>query len=273
MFGALKRMFDPKQKLRETLGTQDLPSFPAITTRLLRMLRDPTGDTAEIARVLAMDPGLSQRALKMVNSASFGLRRPATDIGHAVNLLGRGPMESLVLGVAVRSALPNTPVPGFAPAQFWRTSARRAATAKALADLLEPRHRMTSFTAGLLQDMAIPLLANSRSDYSKVLMSCSGVELDAAERDTFGWDHPEVAGWLAVDWEFPQALSQAIVGHHDGEGCPVSVQLVRHLEGDEGMEKVMTEARSRFGSNAESRVAEALAIGAERGDEMAAMFR
>lgn len=273
MFSALKRMFDPKQKLRETLGTQDLPSFPAITTRLLRLLRDPNGDTREIARILAMDPGLSQKALKTVNAASFGLRRPATDVGHAVNLLGRGAMENLVLAVAVQSALPQGPAPGYTPGRFWRTSARRAATAKALADLLEPRHRMTSFTAGLLQDMAIPLLAHNRSDYGAILTSTSSLELDVAERAAFGWDHPEVAGWLAADWQFPEPLCQAIVGHHDGEGCPVSVQLVRFLEDDEGMDKVMDQARTRFGSDAEDRVAQALTIGAQQGEEMASMFR
>lgn len=273
MFGALKRMFDPKAKLRETLGTQELPSFPAITTRILRLLRDPTSSTAQIASLLAMDPGLSQRALRMVNCAAYGLRRPATDVGHAVNLLGRGPMENLVLGVAVQAALPRSPVSGFDPSSFWRTAARRAATAKALAAALEPRHQVACFTAGLLQDMAIPLLAHSRADYAGVLTSATPAELDRAERAAFGWDHPEVAGWLAMDWAFPEGLCQAIAGHHDGDGCPVSVQLVRHLDQDEGVDQLMDDARDRFGSGVETRVGQALAAGREHGDTMAALFR
>lgn len=277
MFAALKGMFDPKQKLRETLGDAELPSFKTVTMETLRKLRDPEASTQDIARLVSSDPGLSVKVLKTVNSAAFGLRRPATDVGHAINLLGRGGVEGIVLGVAVSNALPMGGTDGFDPKSFWGAAARRAATAKALADALDPKSRMVSFTAGLLQDMAIPLLAHNKPGYGRVLSAWHGgeVELDEAERSEFGWDHAEVAGWLAMDWQFPVVLSESIVGHHGLSDAPLPVQLVGMMHEDPrfGMDRVMELARARCGAQAEERVANALKIGAENGAAMAHLFR
>ncbi|HJN77671.1 MAG TPA: HDOD domain-containing protein [Myxococcota bacterium] len=277
MFAALKSMFDPKQKLRETLGDSALPSFKAVTMQTLRKLRDPEASSQEIAKLVASDPGLSVKVLSTVNSAAFGLRRPATDVGHAINLLGRGGVEGIVLGVAVKNALPMDGADGYDPIMFWRAAAVRAATAKALADALDPKHRMLSFTAGLLQDMAVPLLAHRASGYGRVLRAwhCGDVELEAAERHEYGWDHAEVAGWLASDWEFPAVLGDSIVGHHGGCDSPLPIQLVGLIHEDPrfGMDRVMDLARDRCGAAAEERVRRALILGQENGAAMAGLFR
>ena len=277
MFAALKSVFDPKARLRETLGDAELPSFKAVTLQILKKLRDPKASTAEIPALVASDPGLSVKVLKTVNCAAFGLRRPATDIGHAINLLGRGGVEAIVLGVAVKNALPMTPSAGYDPRRFWRAAAVRAATAKALADALDPSHRMVSFTAGLLQDMAVPVLAHRKPGYGRVLEAwhAGEVELDAAEREAFGWDHAEVAGWLASDWGFPEVLGESIVGHHGQGDSPLPVQLVALMHEDPrfGVDRMVEAARARCGSGAEARVLRAIELGQENGAAMASLFR
>jgi len=276
MFAALKSAFDPKRRLREELGGAELPSFKAVTMQILRKLRDPEASTREIAALVANDPGLSVKVLKTVNCAAFGLRRPAGDVGHAINLLGRGGVEGIVLGVAVKEALPNAPADGYDPRRFWRAAAVRAATAKALADALDPSQRMVSFTAGLLQDMAVPVLAHQKPDYGAVLRAwhAGDVDLDTAERSEFGWDHAEVAGWLAADWEFPTVLGESIAAHHQAE-APLPVQLVGLLHEDPsfGTERMIALARERCGASAEERVLRAIELGQENGAAMAGLFR
>ncbi len=276
MFAALKRMFvDPKQELVKVLGNQDLPTFPAVHVRVLKMLRDPDTDMKLIAAQVAADPGLSVKVLRMVNSAAFGLRRPAQDVRHALTLMGRSPTEGLVLGLAVRSTSPKAAVAGYEPSRFWRAAARRAATAKAIADALDPRVGMVSFTAGMLQDMALPLLAERKQDYGGLLQAWHGGEgeLEAMEQDRFGWTHAEVAHWLAADWDFPELLGAAIGGHHE-EAAPGPVHLVSLLsEQGAGRDALIEAACSRYGQTAADRVVVALDRGTEDGDALAALMR
>ncbi len=277
MFAALKRMFvDPRQELVKVLGDQELPSFPAVHMRVLKMLRDPKIHMKLVAGQVAADPALSVKVLRTVNSAAFGLRRPVQDVQHAMTLIGRSSMEGLVLGLAVRTATPQTPVPGYNPQRFWRAAARRAAIAKSLADALEPRVRMVSFTAGMLQDMALPLLAHRKEDYSPLLRDwhSGGGELEAMEQDHFGWTHAEVGHWLAADWDFPEQLGSAIGRHHASEEAPGPVHLVSLLsEQGAGRDALIEAACALDGQAAADRAVEAEERGEENGDLLATQMR
>ncbi len=277
MFASLRRLWSgsPRQNLVTLLGTTELPQLPAITMRVLETLRDPNADNATIAALVSQDPGLSVKVLRTVNSAAFGLRRPIDNVQHAVAVLGRAPLESMVLAVAVAASLPKQ-APGLDHRRFWGAAARRAATAQRLCELYEPQARLVAFTAGLLQDMAIPLLAQSvGGDYGALLQDWhdNGGQLDGRERDTYGWDHAVVASWLCAEWRFPDSLSAAITGHHGGAQAPGAVRLVGMLpECDDGdHDELIETARDTFGARPDD-VVGAIQWGEERGAEVAELF-
>ena len=86
MFGFFKRKrIDPKQRLAESLGELDLPSFSAATLNTLRLLRDPTRTAEEIAESIEANPGVVVRLLRMVNSAAYGLAQRVEGVSHAVS--------------------------------------------------------------------------------------------------------------------------------------------------------------------------------------------
>ena len=248
-----RRKKDPAQNLAEALGDADLPSFSSVVFQVLEALRGGEASPKEIGELISSDPGLSLRVLKMANSAAYGERRIQSAV-HAVVLMGPRPVESLVLSVAVRDSLPQAPAKGFVKGRFWRTAARRATLAQGLAGHLHPATAAMSFTAALLQDMAVPLLAHSQGeDYGTLLEEwhTTGGDLAALERAAAGWDHAEVAGWLCEAWNFPPALTRAISQHHDldAEGVPPAVGLVALLgEGEEnpGLDALEETARLRF---------------------------
>ncbi len=72
----------------ETLVRRDLPVEHLLTFRLLKMVRDPRANDAEIEDLLRRDVALSYKLLRMVNSAAVG-GRDIWSIGHALRLLGR----------------------------------------------------------------------------------------------------------------------------------------------------------------------------------------
>jgi len=268
----LRSMFssDPHANLKRVVGATPIPSFPASIQRVQQALRDPSCSMATVGDRIAADPGLSIDVLKLANSAAYGLRRPVSDPAHAARLLGRSEVEALVLGIAVRDALPGR-IPGFDAGRFWHTAARRAALAAGLAQRVQPRVARLSFTAGLLQDLAVPLLAHANPQgYRQVLATQRqlGGRLDHHERRSLGWDHAMVAGWLCEAWVFPQALALAIAGHHD-DSAPAPVQVAAELDDD--LEPMVEAARQRLGLPADTCLA-VLEEADDRAHQVARLF-
>ncbi len=241
MLGLLgrRKAKDAQPNLDEILGSFELPSFPAVILAALEKIRDDDASIAEATDVIAADPGLTARLIDTVNSAAFGLRHTVRSVQHAASLLGRSQVESMLISLAVRDAVPNAAGPGFDAQRFWRTAARRAVTARAIADEIDPAARSESFTASLLQDMALPILTRARQqEYGGVLEQwhASTADLAQMEREEFGWTHAGVAGAMCERWSFPPAIGEAIRSHHDGidgEDTPsdglVSVRIVAPL--------------------------------------------
>src|SRR5690606_19750052 len=63
--------------------------IPAAAQKLVQLTRDEDADIHKVVRVLEMDPGLSQKILRLVNSAGYGLRIRCTSLQHATALLGQ----------------------------------------------------------------------------------------------------------------------------------------------------------------------------------------
>lgn len=264
------------------LGDVEMPTFPALMGEILRELRDTHSAMSKVGELVAQDPTLTIKVIKTVNSVGFGLRRQVDSVKHAVTLLGRSRVESIVLPLAVGEALPSESVPGFEPARFWHAAARRALVAQQLSALLDPASRDVSYTASLLQDMAIPLLATHRSEsYGPILERWhdGGGVLHEMEKAAFGWTHADVAGWLCADWGFPELLAAAITAHHGSDDpevvSPPPVRLVALLgeepDGELNIDPLVAMAHDEFGASPE-RVIEAVQRGVAGSSEVSRLF-
>jgi HD-like signal output (HDOD) protein len=247
-----------KKRLDELLRGHEPPAFPQGVMRLLKLLRDPEAELSAIAEALSWDPGLVVHVLKTVNSAAFGAVRKIESVPHAVSMVGRSQLEQLVLAIAVKGALPTKPARGFEVSRYWETAFFRAAMARAIAERLHPADQARSFTGGLLQDMAVPLLAHARpDDYGAVLEEWHGspsTNLAVLEKDSLGWSHDEVGGHLGVEWQLPESLTTIIQGHHDtslpDSVLPPALRLValhRETRREHGIEVITEVARSMYG--------------------------
>ena len=281
MFGLFrKRKTQGLESLREMIGAFELPSFRPVAMKALETIRSEDASAAEVAEVLTGDPGLSVQVLRAVNSAGNALRGEVHNLGHAIALLGLSRLESLIVGVAVRDALPDACYRGFDPSRFWRTAALRAALAQELAAILHPAIRIECFTSALLQDMAVPLLATTRTElYGPILERWYAGEgkLLELEREAFGWDHTVVGGHMCDAWGLPQSLGDAVRGHHDHPahaGCPPAVALVSEVvDGPAGPDRIAFVSRVVECYNLPESVAdELLNRGLERSAEIAALI-
>ncbi len=203
--------------LKKVLGDYDLPSFPSTVMKSLQRIRHPESSAASIAEVLSVDPGLSVRVLSMANSAAFSPTKRVENLAQAVALIGLSQLESLILAIGVSRAIPPNPAPGYDMKQFWKASARRGVLAHRISSITSPTRKPECFTAGFLQDMAMPFLVKQHPEqYLEILASwhSDNVDLCKLEREAFGWDHAEVATWICQEWDLPESIASAIGAHH-----------------------------------------------------------
>jgi HD-like signal output (HDOD) protein len=251
-----KKSSDAGRELQKILGGHELPSFPQVVMNVLGLHRDPESSSADIAAHLEMDPGMHVKVLKTVNSASFGLSTEVNSLLHATNLLGRGRLESIVVAIAVKAVMPKLDTSAFDLAAFWRSSAARASLARVVASSIHPATQAESFTAALLQDMAVPILVASRkSEYCDVYNRWTSGEydrLDVVERMAFGFDHASVGALAAEEWGLPDYLVAAIRSHHeqnDDEAFP-AVRLVANIRDgavEEAVDVILRAGLDRYG--------------------------
>ncbi len=275
-----KKKKDPREELKDLLGSFELPCFPNAAMNVLSMLRDPETPLTEIAAEIELDPGMHLKILRMVNSAGFGLAQKVSNLHHAVTIMGRSRLESLVLTFAVSQTMPPK-IECMKMAEFWLGSARRACLARILAQDMHAATQAEAFTAGLLQDMAIPVIAQAKQKIYKGLIrkwhADPEADLAAMERELFGYDHAAVGGLMAEDWGLPDYLVNAIAGHHDltkdspAEPAVRLVSRLKYFEHDDGVEQLLQHAEQDYGLS-RAKVTAMLAEAFEHARQFAKLF-
>jgi HD-like signal output (HDOD) protein len=215
------------------LGGYEPPSFPVVVAQALELLGDPASDMSAVSALVERDPAASTRVLRLVNSASFSPRSTVTSVHQSAVMLGRNQLEALLISVGAHNALPKSGGHGFDHSRFWVTSARRAVLASLVAERTDPTRRSENFTAALLQDMAVPVLASHDERYGDLLVHWhnSTEDLAALETDNYGWHHGTVASWMGTNWCFPSEFVDFMAGHHGAElvGALLPAQIVSPL--------------------------------------------
>jgi HD-like signal output (HDOD) protein len=211
---------DPHARLHEILGNYELPKFRKTVFETLRRLREPTATSADIAEVMSMDPDLTSRVMRTVNSTAYAPRTPIKDLDHAVTMLGKAELERIVMMLGAKMAVPKN-VPSYVDmGSFWQRAGLRAVIARGLADLVAPAKAGLCFSAGFLQDFSVPLIAASKgSEYAKVYEASAVGDkpLHELEQEQFGWDHAELGALVCNEWEMPEDIAAAISTQNEPE--------------------------------------------------------
>ena len=237
MFSLFKSK-DSQDRLHEILGDYELPKFRKTVFEVLRRLREPASTSKDIAEVMSMDPDLTSRVMRTVNSTAYAPRTPIKDLDHAVTMLGKSELERIVMMLGAKMAVPKD-VPSYVDMDaFWQRAGMRAVIARGLAELVAPVKAGLCFSAGFLQDFSVPLIAASKgSEYAKVYEAStdSAKPLHELEQEQYGWDHAELGALVCNEWELPEDIAAAISTQNEPESDlrPDPVFYVSDLPGEE----------------------------------------
>lgn len=210
-----------KTKVAELVqGVGNLVTLPDVFIRINRLVEDPNSTMADIAKVVAQDPAFTVRLLRVANSSFYGFSATIDTVSKAISIIGSSQIRSLALATSVASSfegLPNTLV---SMGNFWRHSLYCALAARCLAKQARKCDPDAVFTAALLHDIGELVIFNRLPKQAKaalllVLDSADELPVYQAEQQVMGFDHSQVGGELARQWQLPRLLEECIECHHD----------------------------------------------------------
>jgi putative nucleotidyltransferase with HDIG domain len=257
-------------ELERKLGTavERMPAFPRSVQKVLELTRNINCRPKDLVGVVEMDPVMTMKILRVINSAYYGLPTKITSVSQSVVYLGINTIKNLALGFAAVGILPRMNAAGFDVQRYLLHSLVVAGAARQLAQLAKGEADPGDcYIAGLLHDFGKVVFAQSlAAEFRDALehSAANSVPLHEAEKQVIGVDHGLVGAMLAKRWAFPEHLIDCIRDHHNPSAEPsvmmdclrVADQVVRFREvGDSGNPWRETEAPAapqRFGDDMEA---------------------
>ena len=210
----------------------NLPSLPAIVTRLIQIVNSPDTSAEDAAKLIQKDPALTTKMLRLANSAFYGIPRSISSVSSAVVILGFNTIRSLVLSASVMKMFSGTGKPAIEKDRFWKHSIVCALAAKTIVRqfinirMMDPE---SAFCAGILHDIGKLIFSEfAREDYMEVCSyaAINKVPLLEAERKLLGIGHSDIGRILADKWALPLDLEYALVFHHEPRNADNLLDLV-----------------------------------------------
>jgi putative nucleotidyltransferase with HDIG domain len=213
-------------------GVVSVASLPGVFLRLSEVVSDPRTSAADVGRVIAEDPGLTARLLKLVNSAMYNFPSRIETVSHAISIVGTAQLQDLALATSVIRLFGSIPQGLVTMESFWRHSVACGVTARALASRRREANVERYFVAGLLHDIGRPIMYMQLPDQSLLAVTRSKEEkkpLVQIEYELLGFDHSHVGAALLDMWKLPSSLKEAVAHHHHPERAtrfPVETAVV-----------------------------------------------
>jgi HD-like signal output (HDOD) protein len=220
-------------------GLRELPPFPAIATKLLRVLSREDSELRDIQNLIRTDASLTSDLLRIVNSAAFGTSMPISSIQTAVVRLGFERVRQFAMAVSLKGFLHTVRLDLLR--RLWRHSLACGLVANDMANAcstsMGPDDR--AYTTALLHDIGrLGLFAAHPVEYATLIEfeAANGADLRERERHAFGMDHCQAGVWLANRWQLGEEICHVIATHHDplstGDFQPADVVRVAILLAD-----------------------------------------
>lgn len=192
----------------------EVPTLPTVVMQALAAMQDPNSNAMSVQKVIARDPAISAKILRVANSAYFGFARRVSTIADAVRILGFSNAQGMVIGIGAFDAFRTERLNLSA---FWRHSIATASAARMLAPRVHCRPD-EALTAGILHDIGKLIFAmQADAEYQRVLdlEREAGTSSLEAERALLEFTHPEVGETVAERWNLPARYVAAIAHHHE----------------------------------------------------------
>ncbi|MEK9713595.1 MAG: HDOD domain-containing protein, partial [Thalassolituus sp.] len=178
-----------------------LPTLPEIALKVREIAEDENASIPDLSRVLARDPAMSARLLRVTNSPMVRSAVPITDITTAISRLGIDFTANLVIGIAMEQMFQATKdIIDRRLRQCWSHAVSIAASAQVLARHFTRMPPDQALLAGLVHQIGIlPILTYAEN--SDTLLQ-DGPTLDRVIEEL----HQPLGKIVLKSWDFTPEL-------------------------------------------------------------------
>jgi putative nucleotidyltransferase with HDIG domain len=204
------------QIIKARIATDKLviPTMPNVAIECITAVRGQKSFSV-IGAVVAKDPVLASRVLRLANSAAFPSRTPATTLESAISRMGTEGLATMLVQVSVHQAFTSRDDRIRAAFKgIWEHSLAVALLARDVAQALgggQPDPN-ACYLAGLLHDIGKPVVGTLLLEAEKALTKGNAVAWmsDNVWKKVVDESHRDVAVALAQKWKLPQDVVNAI---------------------------------------------------------------
>nr|WP_315495178.1 HDOD domain-containing protein [uncultured Rhodoferax sp.] len=191
---------------------------------LIQTLNDDDASVPQVRDLIAKDPALSAKLLRLANSAQFGLPRGVGTLDDAITMVGMSKVRTLALGACLSESFPN--LPDLDRKEFWRSSMACAGYAQWLATRLGIDGQLAWLTGMMLRlgELLIAQADPATLREIEKLPHLPGVRWQREQR-LIGFTEGQITAELARRWNFPMQMVQALQRSAD----PITEQAFSRL--------------------------------------------
>jgi HD-like signal output (HDOD) protein len=199
---------------------RNIATLPAVAIRIIELTEDPESGGEQLSQVIASDPALSTRILRVINSSFYGLPRQVLSIHRAVSLLGLNSVRNIAIAGSLHKVYQSRQTPSDLDAgELWKHSAAVATGASLLASRTTPAVSTDeAFLAGLIHDVGIMIeMQASGPQFNQMMQNLSDdsdLTFCRAEKQIMGASHEQFGTGLCRKWNFPPELERVAGYHH-----------------------------------------------------------
>jgi HD-like signal output (HDOD) protein len=194
-----------------------IATLPEVTARISATVNNPKSTAADLHNIIAHDPALVSRILRLANSSLYALRYKVDSVERAIVLLGFYAVHNLAITATIGGIFNHENVcADYTARDLWTHSVAVAAASRELAKRVCPPIAEQAFLAGLLHDVG--MLVELQVCPHKLAHICneaaaSTTPLATIELAEIGCNHAELGGALAQRWGFPD-FCRAVASYH-----------------------------------------------------------
>ncbi len=196
----------------------NLLTLPDICLQLRRIVNDPDSSVSDLTTLIAKDPALTARLLKLVNSSLYYLPRRISSVSEAITLIGSSQLYNLALATSAASIIQTVGGSYIELRTLWERAVYSAILNQKL--LSEKQQNSESlFITGLLSNIGALAVIKA---VPEIAMTAVGPPNKGQfpwqrEKEVLGFTLAEVSGALLEAWKLPEEIVIPVRCQHEPE--------------------------------------------------------
>lgn len=220
----------PKSPQDVVKNIGEIAMIPQVVMKVLDMTSNTRATTQELEEVIGKDQGLTSKVLTLANSSYYGLPRRVSSLREAVMFLGFRAVRNIAMTASCYNIfVGKSDSQSLLKRRIWRHSVDTSLLTRLVCAYAPDVVPDEAFAAGLLHDIGKAVLEQYYPQaMTQVVQTAERLTLrqHEAEEQILGFNHADVGLALAIQWNLPTALAEAIGCHHYVQTATTAPKLV-----------------------------------------------